>query len=71
MFPSGVDVDIQIGQSMEFGAHLAIPKIQKDIESTERSEKEYRLFHYRRHGILLGDVASRVNKAAGDFSLRV
>jgi esterase/lipase/1-acyl-sn-glycerol-3-phosphate acyltransferase len=44
------------------------PKGSRQIfESLGTKEKEYRLFNFDRHGILLGDGAHRVHKAIGEF----
>jgi esterase/lipase len=43
---------------------------RKIFELLGTKEKEYRLFNFDRHGILLGDGAHRVHKAIGEFVAR-
>ena len=43
---------------------------RKIFELIGSSEKEYLLFNYDRHGILLGEGASKVHKAIGEFIKR-
>jgi esterase/lipase len=40
---------------------------RKIFELLGATEKEYRLFNFDRHGILLGDGAHRVHRAIGEF----
>ena len=44
---------------------------RKIFELLGTKEKEYRLFNFDRHGILLGEGAQRVHKAIGEFIERV
>ena len=43
---------------------------RKIFELIGTDDKEYRLFNFDRHGILLGDGSARVHKAIGDFVKR-
>ena len=40
---------------------------RKVFELISSEDKEYLLFNFDRHGILLGDGAERVHRAIGDF----
>jgi len=42
---------------------------RKVFELISSIDKEYRLFNFNRHGILLGKGAERVHRAIGDFAL--
>ena len=44
---------------------------RKVFELIGATDKEYRLFNFNRHGILLGEGAERVHRAIGDFVQRV
>jgi esterase/lipase len=43
---------------------------RKIFELIGSIDKEYLLFNFERHGILLGDSAQRVHKAIGEFLKR-
>ena len=44
---------------------------RKVFELIGAADKEYLLFNFDRHGILLGEGAERVHRAIGDFVQRV
>ena len=44
---------------------------RKVFERIGAADKEYQLFNFDRHGILLGKGAERVHEAIGDFLQRV
>ena len=44
---------------------------RKVFELISSTDKEYLLFNFNRHGILLGEGAERVHRAIGDFVQRV
>ena len=44
---------------------------KKVFELIGGTDKEYLLFNFNRHGILLGEGAERVHEAIGDFVQRV
>ena len=44
---------------------------RKVFELIDSGDKEYLLFNFDRHGILLGEGVERVHRAIGDFIQRV
>jgi esterase/lipase len=61
-----IDVPLFVAQSSN--DPIVAPKGSRKIyELTGSTEKEYRLYNYDRHGILMGDGSQKVHKAIGEF----
>jgi len=66
----GLDMPALVVQSQ--GDPVVNPRGSKKVfEMLGSKDKEYILFNFDRHGILLGEGAQRVHKAVGDFIKRI
>ena len=69
--PRLADLDVPVLVVQSRGDPVVDPRGSREIfELIGSADKEYLLFNFDRHGILLGEGAQKVHRSIGEFILR-